>query len=98
MSNQTEPDSMHGWRFDEPLDGWIQHVGTTKGNDTPRMFKQFKEYLIERCRRAESRLSQVTEDELRKLFEQSEEYKNGAHDIRFAGILFAARLFGMLKP
>lgn len=42
------PEEMHGWRFDEPLEL------VCNGRDRMSM-ENFKAYILERCRRAESR-------------------------------------------
>ncbi len=41
------PEEMHGWRFDEPLNE-LSHA-------QPGDAWRFRDYMIERCRRAESR-------------------------------------------
>jgi len=87
----NDNDSMHGWRFDEPLNGWIQHVGTTKGNDTPKMFREFKEYLMERCKRLEL-INLANDHAIKELHKEIEEARNIATDFRDSFVNIIANL------
>jgi hypothetical protein len=96
VASRRTTDQMWGWKFDEPLGNILAEAQALFGTGWKAV-----DYLIERCRRAESRApKQYTVKELRHMYKEQFSKETGETNTwtggtnTWDGFLAAAKLFG----
>lgn len=90
------PEEMHGWRFDEPMDGSIT-IGLI-GLETKDHLIKLVGYLEERCIRAESRQITDLKERVKELVRDAMEAENRLHTDKWTDHTEWKQYFDMCSP